>query len=84
MKLENFKKLGWGYDELKKLLNEFLNYSDNVVLTKDIENDENLDTYKKDFNLLIFLMVKKINNSKIYLYNNISGSDLLNVINDST
>ena len=28
-------------------------------------------------------MEKKINNSKIYLYNNISGSDLLNVINDS-
>ena len=42
LKLENFKKLGWGYDELKKLLNEFLNYSDNVILTKDIENDENL------------------------------------------
>ena len=26
-----------GYDELKKLLNEFLNYSDNVVLTKDMK-----------------------------------------------
>ncbi len=84
LKLENFKKLGWGYDELKKLLNEFLNYSDNVILTKDIENDENLDSYKKDFNFIDFSNgEKKINNSKIYLYNNISGSDLLNVINDS-
>ncbi len=81
----NFKKkLGWGYNELKKLLNEFLNYSDNVVLTKDIENNENIDIYKKDFNFIDFSNgEKKINNSKIYLYNNISGSDLLNVINDS-
>ena len=82
LKLSNFKKLGWGYKELKTLLNEFLKYNENVIFTKDLENNSDLKIYKENFNIIDFLSgEKRINDSKIYLYDNISGIDLFNVIN---
>ena len=82
LKLSNFKKLGWGYNELKILLNEFLKHNENVIFTKDLENNSNLKIYQENFNIIDFLSgEKRINDSKIYLYDNISGIDLFNVIN---
>ena len=53
-------------------------------IDKDIETNENLDQYKKDFNFIDFSNGEKIiNKSKIYLYNNIGGYNLYNVINNS-
>ena len=82
LKLSNFKKLGWGYKELKIILNEFLKYTEKVIFTKDLENNNNFKSYQNDFNIIDFSNGEKKNNdSKIYLYDNISGIDLFNVIN---
>ena len=82
LKLSNFKKLGWGYKELKIILNEFLKYTEKVIFTKDLESNNDFKSYQNDFNIIDFLNgEKKNNNSKIYLYDNISGIDLFNVIN---
>ena len=84
LKLSNLKKLGWGYAELKILFDEFLKYRNNVIFTKDIDDNTNLDNYKKDFNYINFSTSEMtLNNSKIYLCDNISGSDLYHVINNS-
>ena len=82
LKLSNFKKLGWGYKELKIILNEFLKYTEKVIFTKDLESNNDFKSYQNDFNIIDFLNGEKKNNhSKIYLYDNISGIDLFNVIN---
>ena len=81
LKLSNLKKLGWGYKELKILFDEFLKYKNNVIFTKDIDDNTNLDNYKKDFNYINFSTNEtNLNNSKVYLFDNISGSDLYHVI----
>jgi len=54
LKLSNFKKLGWGFNELKILLNEFLKYKKYVIFTKDIENNDNIENYKNEFNIINF------------------------------
>ena len=82
LKLSNFKKLGWGYKELKIILNEFLKYTEKVIFTRDLESNNDFKSYQNDFNIIDFLNGEKKNNhSKIYLYDNISGIDLFNVIN---
>ncbi len=84
LKLLNFKKLGWGMDELKKIFEEFLKYNKHVIFTRDIDINESQDEYKKNFNVIDFSNNEhNINNSKIYLYDNLKGSDLYNVIRDS-
>lgn len=84
LKLLNFKKLGWGINELKIIFEEFLKYRNNVIFTRDIDINESQDVYKKNFNVIDFSNNEKtINNSKIYLYDNLKGSDLYNVIRDS-
>ena len=84
LKLSNFKKLGWGLNELRTIFNEFLKYKNSVIFTKDIDDNTNLDNYKKDFNYINFSTKEtNFNNSKVYLFDNISGSDLYHVINKS-
>ena len=84
LKLSNFKKLGWGLNELRTIFNEFLKYKNSVIFTKDIDDNTNLDNYKKDFNYINFSTNEtNLNNSKVYLFDNISGSDLYHVINKS-
>ena len=61
-----------------------LNYTDNIIFTRDIEKIENKDDFKDEFNVINFSNQKKyINNSNIYLYEDIVGSDLLHIINNS-
>lgn len=84
LKIDNFKKMGWGFKELKMLFDEFLKYRKNVIFTKDIEINNDLIDYKKYFNFFDFLTGEEItNNSGIYLFNNISGSNLYHIINNA-
>ncbi len=77
-------ELGWGINELKMLFNEILKYSDNLILTKDIENDENTKVFKDNFNSFDFKTLKFIDNSqKVIFFDNIDGADLYNTIINS-
>jgi len=84
LKISNFKKLGWGYYELKILFDEFLKFNKNIIFTRDIEkNNEDID-FKKDFNVINFSNGEVIlNKSRIFLYDNLVGSDLYHVINNA-
>ena len=74
-------ELGWGIIELKLLFTELLKYSEHVVLTKDIEFDENSKIFKKNFNSFDFKTSKFIDKSqKIIFFDNIDGEDLYNAI----
>ncbi len=84
LKISNFKKMGWGFKELEILFNEFLKYKKNVIFTKDKEIKDDLVDYKKHYNVIDFLNGNEtLNKSRIYLFNNISGSNLYHVINNA-
>ena len=84
LKISHFKKLGWGRNELRLLFKEMLKYTDNIIFTRDIEKKENMENFTDEFNVINFTnKTKHINNSNIYLYEEIVGSDLLHVINNS-
>ena len=77
-------ELGWGIDELKLIFDELLRFSDNIVLTKDIEIDENTKIFKDNFNSFDFKTLKFIDKSKkVIFFDNIDGEDLYNVILNS-
>jgi hypothetical protein len=81
LRKKRLDELGWGISELTLLFNEFLKYSRNVVLTKDIEIDENTKILKENFNSFDFKTLKHLNKSKkIIFFDNIDGQDLYNVI----
>ena len=81
LRKKRLDELGWGISELSLLFNEFLKYSKNVVLTKDIELDENTKILKDNFNSFDFKSLSYINKSKkIIFLDNIDGEDLYNVI----
>jgi len=76
-----FKELGWNISELKMLFKKFNNYYPNIVLTKDIEIDENTEIFRKNFNMYNFETDKFVNNdSNVIFFDNIVGEDLYNVI----
>ena len=81
LKKQRLDELGWGIDEIKLLLNELLKYSPNVVITKDIEVDENSKILKENFNSFDFKTNNYLNkNKKIIFFDNIDGKDIYNVI----
>ena len=67
------------------MFKNLLKYFDNVVLTRDIEKiDEKID-YSKHFNIIDFKFKTKHNiNKKIFLFDNIEGSDLFNTLKNSS
>ena len=78
---QRLDELGWGIAEIKLLLNEILKYSPNVVITKDIEFDENSKILKENFNSFDFKTNNYLNkNKKIIFFDNIDGKDIYNVI----
>ena len=84
LKISNFNKLGWGITELKMIFEEFLKYKKKVIFTRDIEKLDAENDYKSIFNVVDFNTKEKIlNNTNIYLYDNIKGSDLYNVIRNA-
>jgi len=81
LKKQRLDELGWGMVEIKLLLNEFLKYIPNVVITKDIEVDENSKILKENFNSYDFKSHNYLNkNKKIIFFDNIDGKDIYNVI----
>ena len=81
LKRKILNELGWGIDELKKLFNKFLEYTDYVYITKDIEIDKNTTILKENFNSYDFINKKNIDNSsKVVFFDNIKGVDLYNII----
>jgi len=76
-----FNDLGWNFNQLNILFNEFNKYRDDIVLTKDIEIDENNILFSKNFNSYDFKFNKFIDKKRNVLFlNNIVGEDLFNVI----
>ena len=67
---------------LKKLkIYKFLEFTDYVYVTKDIEIDEYTNILKDQFNSYDFITKKKLNkSSKIVFFDNITGPDLYNII----
>ena len=81
LKKQRLDELEWGIDEIKLLLNELLKYSPNVVITKDIEVDENSKILKENFSSFDFKSNNYLNiNKKILFLDNIDGEDIYNVI----
>ena len=81
LKLQNFKKLGWGAKELNIIFEEFLKYKKKVIFTRDIDDNKSNNEYKKHFNVINFSTNERFDkNSKISLFDGIKGSDLYNVI----
>ena len=84
IKSQIIKKLGWSDEDLLKLFNAILKSYDYIYVTRDIENTIIKKKYNFDYNL-IDLKFKKpsVNNSKIYIFDNIEGLDLFNLIDNS-
>jgi len=81
LKKQRLDALGWGILEIKLLLDELLKYSANVVITKDIEVNENSKILKEHFNSFDFKNNNYLNkNKKIIFLDNIDGKDMYNVI----
>ena len=81
LKKQRLDALGWGILEIKLLLDELLKYSANVVITKDIEVNENSKILKEHFNSFDFKSNNYLNkNKKIIFLDNIDGKDMYNVI----
>ena len=81
LKKKIFDELGWGLTELKILFKKFNDYYPNIVLTKDIEIDENANIFKENFNTYNFKTDKFTNNnSNVIFFDNMEGEDLYNVI----
>ena len=81
LKKQRLDALEWGISEIKLLLDELLKYSPNVVITKDIEVDENSKILKENFNSFDFKSNNYLNlNKKILFLDNIDGEDIYNVI----
>ena len=60
------------FEDLEKMLNVFLRYSDKVIITRDIETDQRNFEIKDKFNYYDFKVDKFVNNnSKIILLDNI-------------
>jgi len=81
LKKQRLEDLGWGINEVKLLLDEILKYFSNIVITKDIEVDENSKILKENFNSFDFKTNVYLNkNKKIIFFDNIDGENIYNVI----
>ena len=81
LKKKNLDELGWGIEELKLLFNKFLQYTEYVYITKDIEVDDYNQILKENFNSYDLNTDKYINNSsKIVFFDNVEGTNLYNII----
>ena len=85
LKLENFKKLGWGLNDLKEIFNEFLKYQKRVIFTRDINPKDRIEDYRDNFKVINFELNENFDfNSSITLIDGIKGSDLYNLIRNSS
>ncbi len=81
LKKKILDELGWGINDLKILFNKFLEYTDYVYISKDIEVDIYTSILKDNFDSYDYLNNKSISkSSKIVFFDNITGPDLYNII----
>ena len=85
IKKDIINKLCWSDDDLDLLFCELLKKYRSVIITRDIEEKNSSNKYEARYNYLDFKSKSyKQNKKKIYLYDNIEGTDLYNVIIRST
>ena len=76
-----FEELGWGINGLESILIELERYNLNIVLTKDIETDQNNIIFRSKYKTYDFETNKFYNNaSNVLFLDNIRGEDLYNVV----
>ena len=81
LKKKRFDDLDWKFNELQLMFIEFTKYSKNIIITKDIENDNNNIIFRENYNSYDFNSKKFIDKKKNILFlDNIVGEDLFNVI----
>ena len=79
-----FNQLDWKIKQLDLLFNEFEKYTKNIILTKDIEVDNNNKLFSQKFNTYNYITEEFIDRKKNILFlDNIVGQDLFNVIKHS-
>ena len=85
LKKKTIDKLEWSVDDLNYLFNHLLKYYDNVVFTRDIENNKEQIDFSERYNVINFKlkMLNKKNNN-IFLFDEIEGLDLFNTIKFSS
>ena len=84
IKSQTIKKLGWSDNDIYILFNEILKFHKNIFVTRDIEDLIIKKDYAFNYNKVD---LKTLNldksDSNIYLFDNIEGEDLFNLINNS-
>lgn len=76
IKQKILNEMNWDLKKIKILLNTFLEFSDNVVITRDIEFKNKNDILKKEFSYYNFRNNEKLIKNKIFLFDYIEGEDL--------
>lgn len=76
-----FNELNWHFNDLQLLFKEIIKYCNNIIITKDIEFDNNNKIFNDNFNSYDFKLKNFVDNKKnIIFFDNIVGEDLFNVI----
>tara|TARA_B100000029_G_C17573914_1_gene957550 strand:+ start:1311 stop:2342 length:1032 start_codon:yes stop_codon:yes gene_type:complete len=79
-----FDELNWSFNDFYSILNEFIKYSNYVVVTKDIEIDNNNKLFRENFSFYDFKKGEYNNkNRKILFFDNIEGINLFDTIKHS-
>ena len=84
IKAQTIKKLGWSDEDLFLLFKEILKFYKNIFITRDIEDLIIKKNYALDYNKVNLNNLNlNTSNNNIYLFDNIEGKDLFNLINNS-
>ena len=84
IKAQTIKKLGWSDEDLFLLFNEILKFYKNIFITRDIEDLIKKKNYNFNYNKInLKTLDLDKSNSNIFLFDNIEGKDLFNLINNS-
>lgn len=84
IKQKIISELKWSDKDLELLFSTILKHYENIFITRDIEETIKKKNYDFKYNLVDISKSDVLqNNSKIFIFDNIEGIDLFNVINNS-
>lgn len=84
IKQKIISELKWSDKDLELLFSTILKHYENIFITRDIEETIKKKNYDFRYNLVDISKSDVLqNNSKIFIFDNIEGIDLFNVINNS-
>jgi hypothetical protein len=84
IKQQIIAKLNWSDADLTLFFKHILKFHENIFITRDIENTIIKKTYNFSHNIIDLKKRNLINqNSNLFLFDNIEGKDLFNLINNS-